>query len=153
VAIAAGGNHSLALCRDGTVAAWGDNGFGQLGDDTTTPRNAPVAASTTPLATSQHCAHVFSGPLANHTLALMAAPPASEIGLTGAQTLADGSFRFGFTNTLGAFFGVATATNPAVPLSNWTSLTGLAEVSAGQFQFTDSGATNSPRRFYRVRAP
>ncbi|MCB1278053.1 choice-of-anchor D domain-containing protein [Prosthecobacter sp.] len=43
-AIAAGG-HSLALCSDGTVAGWGSNGFGQLGDNTTTPRSAPVAVN------------------------------------------------------------------------------------------------------------
>ena len=30
--IAAGGVHGLALMRDGTVKAWGDNGYGQLGD-------------------------------------------------------------------------------------------------------------------------
>ncbi len=35
--------HSLALCSDGTVAAWGYNGYGQLGDNTTTNRSAPVA--------------------------------------------------------------------------------------------------------------
>ena len=42
-AISAGGWHSLALLKDGTVRAWGDNSLGQLGDGTTTNRNAPVA--------------------------------------------------------------------------------------------------------------
>ena len=46
-AIAAGAAHSLALCSDGTVAAWGSNGAAQLGDTTTTQRNAPVAVNTT----------------------------------------------------------------------------------------------------------
>ena len=36
MAIAAGANHSLALLKDGTVMAWGDNGGGELGDGTTT---------------------------------------------------------------------------------------------------------------------
>ena len=45
------------------------------------------------------------------------------------------------------------ATNPALPLSNWASLTGLTEISPGQFQFADSQATSTPRRFYRVRSP
>jgi len=41
-AIAAGANHSLALRGDGTVLAWGDNGYGQLGDGTTTERLTAV---------------------------------------------------------------------------------------------------------------
>lgn len=41
-AVAAGGAHSLALLKDGTVMAWGLNGNGQLGDGTNTNRNAPV---------------------------------------------------------------------------------------------------------------
>jgi hypothetical protein len=55
-------------------------------------------------------------------LALMAAPPAPAITLTGAQTLTDGSSQSAFTNTPGAFFGVQATTNPALPLSNWTTL-------------------------------
>ena len=35
-AVAAGDVHSLALRSDGTVWSWGDNGYGQLGDGTTT---------------------------------------------------------------------------------------------------------------------
>jgi hypothetical protein len=45
-AIAAGNYHNLALCSDGTVAAWGTNSQGQMGDTTTTQRNAPVAVNT-----------------------------------------------------------------------------------------------------------
>ena len=41
-AIAAGNNYSLALKADGTVWAWGYNGYGQLGDNTVTQRNIPV---------------------------------------------------------------------------------------------------------------
>ncbi len=45
IAIAAGGNHSLALKSDGTVWSWGHNSNGQLGDGTTTDRGAPVAVA------------------------------------------------------------------------------------------------------------
>lgn len=41
-AIEAAGNHSAALLSDGTVAAWGENTNGQLGDATTTNRSTPV---------------------------------------------------------------------------------------------------------------
>jgi len=45
VRIAAGGSHSLALCSDGTLAAWGENFQGRLGDNSTTQRNFPVAVN------------------------------------------------------------------------------------------------------------
>src|SRR5437764_5047032 len=45
IAIAGGGNHSLALKSDGTVWAWGYNVYGQLGDGTTTNRLTPVQVS------------------------------------------------------------------------------------------------------------
>lgn len=41
-AISAGSTHSLALLKDGTVRAWGENRWGQVGDGTTTKRDAPV---------------------------------------------------------------------------------------------------------------
>ncbi|HQB30185.1 MAG TPA: hypothetical protein PLO86_05410, partial [Syntrophales bacterium] len=40
--VAAGLDHTVALKDDGTVWAWGGNGSGQLGDNTTTARNTPV---------------------------------------------------------------------------------------------------------------
>ncbi|HEV7586436.1 MAG TPA: IPT/TIG domain-containing protein [Solirubrobacteraceae bacterium] len=43
--VAAGGFHSLALLANGTVKAWGSNGFGQLGDGTNLTREVPVAVS------------------------------------------------------------------------------------------------------------
>src|SRR5205807_9399049 len=44
-AIAAGGAHSLALMRNGTVMAWGNNGKGQLGDGSTTNSDVPFAVT------------------------------------------------------------------------------------------------------------
>ncbi|MEU1626150.1 hypothetical protein ABZ746_12655 [Streptomyces sp. NPDC020096] len=41
-AMAGGGRHSLALLPNGTVLAWGNNTFGQLGDGTTIGRTTPV---------------------------------------------------------------------------------------------------------------
>jgi len=70
-----------------------------------------------------------------------------------AKKLPNGSFQFALTNSVGALFQVLATTNPALPLSEWTVLGGVTEVSPGQFQFTDPQATNDPRRFYRVRSP
>lgn len=41
--IAVGAFHNLALIEDGTVMAWGNNEYGQLGTGDTQPRSQPVA--------------------------------------------------------------------------------------------------------------
>lgn len=73
--------------------------------------------------------------------------------LLNPHTLPDGSFAFTFTNRPGAFFEVMTTTNLNLPLLNWTSSGTATEISPGQYQFTDTMATNSPTRFYRVWTP
>ena len=82
----------------------------------------------------------------------IAVPIPTSATLTGA-TLSNGSFTCAFTNSAGALFGMLMATNPALPLANWTALGGVVEISPGQFQFTDSQPTNSGARFYRAVAP
>ena len=71
VAVAAGGGFSVALCSDGTVATWGGNTVGALGDNTTISRRAPVAVNTA-LGISalfgKTVVNIASG--ADHTLAL-----------------------------------------------------------------------------------
>ena len=42
VAISAGNMHSLALLKDGTVRAWGENKWGQVGDGSTVNRDTPT---------------------------------------------------------------------------------------------------------------
>jgi len=42
ITVALGFVHSIALAADGTVYAWGSNGVGPLGDNTTTNRSTPV---------------------------------------------------------------------------------------------------------------
>lgn len=43
LSLATGGDHSVALCSDGTLASWGENGSGQLGNNNTTDSNVPVS--------------------------------------------------------------------------------------------------------------
>jgi hypothetical protein len=80
----------------------------------------------------------------------MIVTPVRTITLTNQTRLANGAFQFSFATTPNAPCTVFGATNPSLPFSNWTSLTGLTEGPPGEFQFTDLQATNFPRRFYRV---
>jgi len=41
--VSGGFSHSLAVRQNGTAWAWGANGFGRLGDNTTTARSSPVS--------------------------------------------------------------------------------------------------------------
>jgi T5SS/PEP-CTERM-associated repeat protein len=84
---------------------------------------------------------------------LIPGPPPTPIQLAGLTLSGGAAFQFSFTNTPGALFTVLAATNPALPLSNWTVLGAVSESPPGQFQFSDSQATNNPLRFYRVRSP
>lgn len=68
VAVAAGVDHSIALCSDGKVAAWGLNGSGQLGDGSTTQRNVPVNVSTSGVLSGKTVVAISAG--AYHCLAL-----------------------------------------------------------------------------------
>ena len=66
---------------------------------------------------------------------------------------ANGVMEFRFANAPGASFIALATTNLSLSLSNWSVLGAPAEISPGQFQFSDLQATNHPQRFYRVRSP
>jgi hypothetical protein len=79
--------------------------------------------------------------------------PVPPIILTNPALLPGGAFELGFTNVPGLSFTAFATTNVALPFTNWTRLGAVAEVSPGQFQFTDPPATTDSQRFYRVRSP
>ncbi|MGW7671901.1 RCC1 domain-containing protein [Streptomyces sp. NPDC054775] len=92
--IAAGRTHSLALGKDGTAFAWGENGFGELGDGTNTNRRAPVRVcapgQTAPC--TQFLTHVHTiGAGRTHSLALRDGGAALAWGNNGAGQLGDGT--------------------------------------------------------------
>lgn len=68
--LSVGGGHACALTADGTAYCWGANGFGQVGDSTTTSRATPVKVVTTMKFASisagfaHTCGRTIEGPVA-----------------------------------------------------------------------------------------
>jgi alpha-tubulin suppressor-like RCC1 family protein len=90
------GEFALALLGNGTVMAWGENSFGQLGDGTSTgPETCgtfpPVPCSKTPVAVSglNEVSTVSAG--AGHSLALISNGTVEEWGSNGNGQLGDGT--------------------------------------------------------------
>jgi len=98
IAVAAGDYHALALCSDGTLAAWGDNNSGQLGDGSTTNSSVPVAVS-------------YSGILAGRTVIAVAAGGGHSLALCSDGTLA------AWGNNEGGQLGNNTLVNSSVPVA------------------------------------
>ena len=66
--VEADGSHSLAVTTSGRVYAWGNNGNGQLGDDTTTYRPIPTLISFTGLQSGETIKDVFAGAYHSHAV-------------------------------------------------------------------------------------
>lgn len=89
IAIATGRDHALALCSDGTLAAWGGNGSGQLGNDSTTSSNLPVTVSRAGLLAGKTITAISAG--ANHSMALCSDGTLATWGDNGSGQLGNNS--------------------------------------------------------------
>jgi alpha-tubulin suppressor-like RCC1 family protein len=67
VAISAGGSHTCAILDDGSVSCWGANDDGQLGDGTTSDRDAPTQTSS--LGVNRTAVAISAG--GSHTCAIL----------------------------------------------------------------------------------
>jgi alpha-tubulin suppressor-like RCC1 family protein len=98
-ALSGGDGHSLALCSDGTLTSWGDNGLGQLGNNSDDESTVPVAVSAATLPAAATFAAQASGNYALHSVGLIALPvPGPEIVVeqpVGASIPDGGSKSFG----------------------------------------------------------
>jgi alpha-tubulin suppressor-like RCC1 family protein len=92
IAVAAGYYHTVALTSDGKVFAWGNNGFGQLGDGTTIDRRTPVPVDMSGALLGKTVTAIAAGDY--HTVALTSdgkvfAWGANDVGQLGDGTAAD----------------------------------------------------------------
>jgi hypothetical protein len=78
---------------------------------------------------------------------------ATPITLSNPKTVTNGMFQFDLHENLGLTLTVLGTTNVSLPLTNWTALGSVSEVSPGMYRFVDTQATNFSQRFYRVVAP
>jgi alpha-tubulin suppressor-like RCC1 family protein len=144
VAIAGGYRHSLALCADGTLTAWGYNYYGQLGDGTVTTRKVPVAVSAATLPAGGGWVAGASGPSAYHSLAIAADPVAPGIAVEDslAGVLIDGTsvVDFGPVATGGGATRTFTIRNPGTaPLHSL--VIGTDGTHGDEFEVGSLGAT------------
>jgi alpha-tubulin suppressor-like RCC1 family protein len=98
VAVAAGSNHTLVLCSDGTLAAWGGNSNGQLGDNSTTNRSTAVAV-------------LFTGALSGKTVVQIGA------GSSYSQVLCSDGTVVSWGNNGSGAFGNGSNTHSQVPVA------------------------------------
>lgn len=81
------------------------------------------------------------------------APAGNPPLLTSPSPAANGRVAFGFTSVSNTDFAVLATTNLALPLGQWSILGETIQNAPGQYEFTDSAATNFPLRFYDVVSP
>lgn len=150
--ISAGFFHSLALCSDGTLVSWGDNEYGELGnnDGTMTDRYAPVLVSRANLPVGARFSTIMGSPDQNHNLALVAClTPEIAVyeggSVAGAQRQdATGSFVFPSSVTgtpvVKSFTIQNVGTGPLTGLSLRVSSDGGADFTAGALGSTTLAA-------------
>ncbi|THF87841.1 hypothetical protein E7T09_00975 [Deinococcus sp. KSM4-11] len=134
VEVAAGNGHSLAILADGTVRAWGYNGYGQLGNGTTTQSTTPVTVSG--ITTSNPAVEIAAG--YSHSLAILADGTVRAWGYNNVGQLGNGTTT---KSTTPVTVSGITASNPAVEVAggNYHSLAILADGTVRAWGYSNFG--------------
>ena len=151
IAIAGGGSHSLALCSEGTVAAWGYNDYGQPGNNSTANSSVPVTSYG--VLSGKTVIAIAEGN--SHSLAIVANPLWPAASTTSATMIAgDGAILNGTVNassnstTVHFEYGLTTAYDTSVA-ANPLTITGNADTSVST---SITGLSAGTVYHYRVRA-
>jgi alpha-tubulin suppressor-like RCC1 family protein len=161
VAVATGANHSLVQTADGTLAGWGLNSSGQIGDNTIVSESVPVVVNSSKLKSVENFSAVFSGSIAIDTLALAASPPVPSVSNPSATAITSSSvtlngtmiannnsstatFEYGTTNAYGTTVS-ATDTPVTGTLPSFISrfVSGLTPGTTYHFRFNGMNAAGT----------
>ena len=101
VALCPGSSHSTAVASDGTVAAWGYNLNGQLGNNSTANSSVPILVNTGALIAGERIISLYSGTMADHGFARVASPLPSAASLAAAAITGTAAVLRGTANANG----------------------------------------------------
>jgi alpha-tubulin suppressor-like RCC1 family protein len=87
--VAAGGNHNVVLCSDGTLAAWGLNSYGQIGNESNSNSSLPMAVTRTGVLNGKTVTSIAAGEF--HSLALCSDGTLGAWGMGSYGQLGNGS--------------------------------------------------------------
>jgi alpha-tubulin suppressor-like RCC1 family protein len=158
--VAGGFNHTTAIKTDGTLWTWGGNGYGQLGDNSTTSRSSPVqtvSAGTNwkQVACGQHTAAIKTdgtlwlwgrneyGALGDNTTTNRSSPVQTVSGGTNWKQVAGGIYHTAAIKTDGTLWtwgyntdgqlGDNTTTDRSSPVQTVSGGTNWKQVAGGRF--------------------
>ncbi|TAL62002.1 MAG: hypothetical protein EPN85_03510, partial [Bacteroidetes bacterium] len=155
--ISAGGDHSLLICNDGTVKAWGSNSYYQLGNNTVSDSNIPVlVAGLTGTVTAVSAGGFHSlalksdgsvwawGNNSNGQLGVTGVPSSDvpvQVGLTGVIAISAGQYHSMALKSDGTVWtwgyngygqlGDSTYNMSTIPVPTYTTLVNVIAISAG----------------------
>jgi len=110
--LTAGGDHNLLRFTNGSLAAWGDNSKGQLGDNSTITGPAPFMFDMSAVASGARFMFLSNGAAAQHSVALLGLPAAETGAKTGRSGVASGAID---PDALASLFEYAFGPDPRVP--------------------------------------
>lgn len=146
----------MALCTDGTLVAWGDNSYGQLGNNSTTHSSVPVLVNTSALGAGETVVSTVRG--RDFRFAMVASPPpppsalASTLaatGITDTGATLNGSVQANSTSTTVSFEYGLTSTYGATVAATPSPLSGAAATTVSA---TPGGLLSGLTYHYRVVA-
>lgn len=156
--ISAGGENNIVLLAGGSLASWGYNAYGELGNNSTTDSTVPVNVVSSALAPAERFVACRTGPLAAGGLAMVASPPVPTVvtltptGITATSATLGGMVNANANSTTVSFeygptsgYGTTTGGTPAAVTGSTPTLVGsnLVGLTPGTTYHFRANATNT----------